>query len=299
MKTLLLTVAAIIAAFSGLYAQNTITKNYKLNKITSISAGFTYDIKVSKGNSDKVVITAPERYAKYIKVSFSSGHLKLYFDDSFGNRRYDHKYNDEKISVTLEMSRIDYIDLSGAARFSSNDTFITNELKLDLSGAASIRPLNISGNSLKLDLSGASSATLNGNFDLIKGDISGAANMLLNVNSKETDIEISGASNLKYNGDVKRNITLDNSGASRSTVVGNGSQVIISCSGASNADTRGFKAIDVNVEVSGASHASVYSSKNLTVETSGCSKITYYGNPNNIYDKSDNKTIINGDKYKK
>jgi predicted metal-binding protein len=51
MKTLLLTVATIIAAFSGLYAQNTITKNYKLNKITSISAGFTYDIKVSKGNS--------------------------------------------------------------------------------------------------------------------------------------------------------------------------------------------------------------------------------------------------------
>jgi hypothetical protein len=290
--------AAIIAALSGLYAQNIVTKTYKLNKITSISAGYTYDIKVTKGNSDKVVISAPERYAKYIKVSFSSGFLKLYFDESFRNRRFTRNYNDEKISVTLEMSRIDYLDLSGAARFSSNDTFFSNELKLDVSGAASIHPLNISGNSLKLDLSGASNATLNGDFGMIKGELSGAASVILNVNSKDTDLEISGAANLKYNGDVKHNLTLDNSGASRSTVNGNGTRVIISCSGASNANTRNFKANDVNVEVSGASNASVYSAKSLTVETSGCSKITYYGNPDNIYDKSDNKTIINGDRIK-
>lgn len=300
MKKLLLTIAAIMVVCSGLLAQNIITKTYRLNNITGINAGFTYDIKVKKGNSDKVVISTPERYSKYIRVSYSSGILKLSIDNSYQNRGlFFKKYNDEKICVELEMNRIDYLNLSGASKFSSDDSFSTKELKLDLSGAASLRPLNISGNILKIDLSGAANASIIGNFNSVKGEVSGAGSFTLNGNSSDADLELSGAANFKMNGDVSRSLTLDNSGASRATVTGNGSRVIISCSGASNANTKEFKANDVSVEVSGASKATVYSSKNLTVETSGASRITYYGNPNNIYDKSDNKTIVNGDKIRK
>lgn len=66
MKKFLLALTAILCV-TILNAQR-VTKDYRFSNITGIKASSIYNIKLSKGNSDVVKITADERFFKNIKI---------------------------------------------------------------------------------------------------------------------------------------------------------------------------------------------------------------------------------------
>lgn len=106
------------------------------------------------------------------------------------------------------------------------------------------------------------------------------------------DFNISGAAqvrvaNLKA-GDVKANL----SGASQLWANGTAQSVNADVSGASRLNGRDLQASKVDVNASGASQADVYASADLEAEASGASRVSYYGNPQNISPKASGASKI-------
>lgn len=291
MKRIFITIAIITLFISNAFAQ-IITNTYHISNINGIESEFIFDITITKGNSDKIIIKTPKKYAKDIVVSHNKGVLKLKIADSWFNRHRNN--NNDKITVNLEMNNISYINLSGAASTTFNGDYNTDNLCCELSGASSIKQLNISGNHLDIDVSGAANCKINGNFNDIDGDISGAATLNYIGNSNNIEIDNSGAGNFNYSGDITNIAEVNNSGASNSTLKGKGEIINCSCSGAANINAKEFFTRNASAETSGASKISVNASNILNVETSISSRIIYYGNPKTINDRTKNKTIIKG-----
>ena len=178
------------------------------------------------------------------------------------------------------MPTIEDIELSGAANLTATGTFKTRELDIDLSGATSVKGLQISGSELTIECSGASNITITGDFsNSIEADASGASNITIEGNSRDLDIEASGASNVHVTGEHKYTET-SCSGASTIKLDGSTSYFKSETSGASNLKAKDYSAKDGYAEVTGASSAKVRCTGTLKIMVSKMSSITHYGNPN-------------------
>ncbi len=275
MKRLLLTLvsAAIASLTSG--AEET-TKTYDFKDITSINAGHAYQVHITYGKSDKVKVVYDDDMEKYqtLDIRYSEGRLDLYVKQRKPLRNWTNK---NQIHVYLEMDDIYSIDLSGAAKATFTGDFKTENLDMDISGAASLHSLSISGESLEADISGASSANVTGSFSKSVGlDISGAAKMTLNADAETIDADISGASKLSCKGNFKES-DITCSGASSAELVGKTINADYECSGASSIDAEKMLAKTAYVELTGASKTHVYASDRLNYNVSRSSKMTYFG----------------------
>ena len=197
--------------------------------------------------------------------------------------------NKEGIKVYLQMPTIEDIELSGAAKLTASGTFKTRELDIDLSGATSVKGLQISGSELSIDCSGASNLTITGDFSSsIEADVSGASKVTITGNSRDLEIEASGASNVQVTGEHKFTET-SCSGASSINLEGSTGYFKSETSGASNLKAQNYTAKDGYAEVTGASNAKIRCTGTLKIMVSKMSKLTHYGNPNIVnIDKSSN-----------
>ena len=284
MKKTLMLLAILQFVTLSLFANNTITKKYDFGAIKSIEASSIYEIEVTEGTEKGVTIVCDAAYEEHLEVKYFQGELILAMKPNMKMIN-----NKEGIKVYLQMPTIEDIDLSGAAKLSASGTFKTRELDIDLSGATSVKGLQISGSELSIDCSGASSLTITGNFSSsIDAEVSGASKVTITGNSRDLDIEASGASNVHVTGEHKYTET-SCSGASNIKLDGSTSYFKSETSGASNLKAQDYNAKDGYAEVTGASNAKVSCTGTLKIMVSKMSKLTYYGNPNIVnIDKSSN-----------
>ncbi len=291
MKKFLLALTAILCV-TILNAQR-VTKDYRFSNITGIKASSIYNIKLSKGNSDVVKITADERFFKNIKI-YKEGNntLVLEWDGSF-KYRGDDKRNTEGINVVMQVNSLEELDLSGAVSLDGNgDTYPSREFECELSGAASAKNFNVNTCETDLDLSGAGSVAFGGNYGKLEGEISGAGKAVLNGNTSDIELEVSGAGSVDISNCDARMVDLELSGAGNVTLKGSTDRLKAIVSGAAALKAKELKAMDVICYTSGASGASVYCTGTLETKTTTASKITYYGNPRNII--SHNQSLVKG-----
>lgn len=290
MKKFLLALTAILCV-TILNAQR-VTKDYRFSNITGIKASSIYNIKLSKGNSDVVKITADERFFKNIKIYKEDNTLVLEWDGSFKHRGNDTR-NTEGINVVMQVNSLEELDLSGAASLDGNgDTYPSREFECELSGAASAKNFNVNTHETDLDLSGAGSVAFGGNYGKLGGEISGAGKAVLNGSATDVELEVSGAGSLILNNCTARMVDLELSGAGNVILKGSTDRLKAIVSGAATLKAKELKAMDVICYTSGASGASVYCTGTLETKTTTASKITYYGNPRNII--SHNQSLVKG-----
>ena len=284
MKKSFILLAILQIVTLSLFADNTITKKYDFGTIKSIDAGSIYEIEVTEGNQKGVTIVCDQAYEDYLEVKYFQGELILGMKPNVKMIN-----NKEGIKVYLQMPTIEEIDLSGAAKLTASGTFKTRELDIDLSGATSVKGLQISGSELSIDCSGASNLTIIGDFSSsIEADVSGASKVTITGNSRDLEIEASGASNVHVTGENKFT-EASCSGASSITLEGSTSYFKSETSGASNLKAQNYTAKDGYAEVTGASNAKIRCTGTLKIMVSKMSKLTHYGNPNIInIDKSSN-----------
>ena len=293
MKKFLLALTAILCV-TILNAQQVVTKDYRFSNITGIKANSIYNIKVSKGSSDVVKITADERYFRNIKI-YKEGNntLVLEWDGSFRFTGYNTRTT-EGINVVMQVSSLEELNLSGAASFDgSGDTYSSREFECELSGAASAKNFNVNTKETDLDLSGAGSVAFGGNYGKLEGEISGAGKAVLNGSASDVELEVSGAGNVNLNNCNANIVDLELSGAGNVILKGSTDRLKAIVSGAATLKAKELKAIDAICYTSGASGASVYCTGTLETKTTTASKITYYGNPKNLI--SHNQTLVKGD----
>ena len=289
MKKSFILLAILQIVTLSLFADNTITKKYDFGTIKSIDAGSIYEIEVTEGNQKGVTIVYDAVYEGHLEVKYFQGELILGMKPNVKMIN-----NKEGIKVYLQMPTIEEIDLSGAAKLTASGSFKTRELDIDLSGATSVKGLQISGTELSIDCSGASNLTITGDFSSsIDADISGASKLTLTGNSRNLEIEASGASNVQVTGEHKFTET-SCSGASSINLNGSTSYFKSETSGASNLKAQNYTAKDGYAEVTGASNAKIRCTGTLKIMVSKMSKLTHYGDPD-IINVDRNSNIRKGD----
>ena len=289
MKKSFILLAILQIVTLSLFADNTITKKYDFGTIKSIDAGSIYEIEVTEGNQKGVTIVYDAVYEGHLEVKYFQGELILGMKPNVKMIN-----NKEGIKVYLQMPTIEEIDLSGAAKLTASGTFKTRELDIDLSGATSVKGLQISGNELSIDCSGASNLTITGDFSSsIEADVSGASKVTITGNSRNLEIEASGASNVHVTGENKFT-EASCSGASSITLEGSTSYFKSETSGASNLKAQNYTAKDGYAEVTGASNAKIRCTGTLKIMVSKMSKLTHYGDPD-IINVDKNSNIRKGD----
>ncbi len=278
MKRIITIAAAILALSLSAFGDNMVKKTIDLGEFNGISAGFIHEIHVSKGKSNAIEISCPDRYTDYLDYKIVNGTLHLKHGLPNG-KRFRGSTSDDKIIVRLQMEEINEIVLSGAAELTATGDFDSSSgnLIIDLSGASEIKDvLHTRAKYLKCDLNGASQCTVEGRFTKVTSQLSGAAELDLNGDSDELVIEASGAAECRYEG-MAGTIGVECSGAADVEMKGTAKDIAIECSGGCQVDAEDMIADNVTASANGASSIKVYGNKKMKLSASIASSIKYFG----------------------
>lgn len=210
-----------------------------VDDFTGIQVSGGISLYLSQGNANAVAVSTDEaKDVDKVKTEVKNGVLKIYIESGAWN---GWNWKSKKIKAYVTAKSIQKIDASGASSIVITDKITTGELKLDLSGASSLKG-DVSASTCKFDINGASSykgaLTVDGK---LKISVSGASAVTLSGASRTASIELSGASSFKA-----YDFTIDN------------------CS----------------IEASGASVANIHVGTELSAEATGASSVRYAGSPN-------------------
>lgn len=235
----------IAALFLTGFAMNAQTseKTFDIEDFTGIRADSAFEVTLQQGSDYQVVVEVTEEFMPYVSAKNKRGVLEL----SFNRLPFQLKQKARRrvAKATVTMPEIALIELAGASKLYSGDTFRNNMRKvtIKLRGASVIE---------RLDLK-----------------------------SPDQDIELDGASKAQmklYSSDV----IADLAGASRLTVTGETTDLQVKVKGASRFEGKDFESREAEVEAGGASTVEVRVEKKLSVNLSGASKCRYYGDEDEV-----------------
>ncbi|MBQ6310819.1 MAG: DUF2807 domain-containing protein [Bacteroidales bacterium] len=247
-------------------SENLTSKSYRFNELKGIDAGSVFDITVIADNSGLVTVSAPAKTLEHIIVREKNGILDLRIENgySFGGNRWPSSSRRLKgpVKVTVGLSALKYIDLSGAAKLTTKDNFKEKQCLIDISGASKVHLAKLSAEKLSIDASGAAELVTSGGSNSIVIDASGATKLFLTMSTSKLNADLSGASNVNIKGvsDV----------------------TVLDCSGASIFEGEGFITKTATVDLSGASKTVIGVNKAISGEVSGASKLIYIGDPDKV-----------------
>lgn len=254
--------ATPVASGSG---SSLITKNVTGN-FSSLNISSNFVVTLNLGSSDNnsyAAVSVPEELERIVDARVVNGVLRLGVKPDNESqkiyRKYANSHKDFCFSATINMKRVESMDISGAAvinaKGESNNA--GGAFSANFSGASSVSGLKITADKIKAIISGASSIDLNAvstNTDL---NISGAASFSADLKaSEDINLEISGAVKTNIKAACKE-LDVEASGASVVNATGTAEELDLEASGAAKADFSGFQAMDCSTEVSGGSWVSV------------------------------------------
>ena len=191
-----------------------------LSGFTSINVSDAFDVYISQGNEDAVGVSASDAsVTQHIKAYVSGGVLYVSFD--YKGRGWS-SWKNNKLKAYITVRYLEKLVASGACNISFVDALTSDRLLVNISGASDVKgPVKV--NSLKVGASGASNISLTGtatetdfnisgacsikSLDLVTDNCtvvaSGASSIRLTIN-QYLKANISGASDFRYKGTVSR-----------------------------------------------------------------------------------------------
>jgi hypothetical protein len=246
-KIILLTILSGMA----LAAAGQLTETRKVSGFTGISASGVFDITVTKGTAESLVITADEDVMPYVRSEVHGGMLKLYLDRPVRNVK--------TLKAAITIKELEEVRLSGACKLASEAVFTPANFSGDLSGSTSLR-LTVQTGRLSLDASGASRIAIDATVETTAAfDFSGAVQLQGNLKANHLNVDMSGSSKISLAG-VANSASFDVSGAVKI-----------------NAEDLVLK--EATVESSGVSAINLHATETINVHSSGASAVRYKGNP--------------------
>jgi hypothetical protein len=207
---LLVLVSMVVLPLSSLWAQsvkgnkNVTIVEHQVDNFSAIEAGGAFKVFLIKADNPLVVVEADENLHEQISLRVRGGTLLI------GSKGIT---NATKLNVHIYYTEIASASISGAASLKGNELIKTNELFLEVSGAAKA-DLELNIEQLITDISGASKVTLKGQARQHVTEVSGAANLdAVSLLTDVTSARVSGAARAKVTATDK--IDSDVSGAGR------------------------------------------------------------------------------------
>jgi Putative auto-transporter adhesin, head GIN domain len=240
MKKIVLSMLLFVAATPVLFAQETTVindKNAEARKVSGfhgIKISNAFDVIIKQGNEEAVVVSASEdKFRERIKVNVVNGILEISYDNE---KVWKWSNENRKLRAYISVKNIDKLDVSGATDIKIDGVLKGSNLKVDLSGASSLKGA-ISFASVTVDQSGASNSKLSGTVTNLDVDVRGASDFTgFDLITENCRAEASGASDVKIT--VNKDLKVDASGASDIQYKGTASISDFRTSGASSLKKR-------------------------------------------------------------
>lgn len=176
----------------------------KVSSFDAIDVSSAFDIYLTQGNSESLVIEADDNLLDVIISEVRGGVLKIYVKENIRNSKTMKAY--------ISFKMLSMIELSGACDLYGENKFKFDNLEIEVSGAADIE-MNMTAAKVYLDLSGASDIKFKGSANELIIDASGATDLYaIAFEVKECSIDASGASTIRVF--VTEELSVDASGAS-------------------------------------------------------------------------------------
>jgi hypothetical protein len=221
------------------------TRVYEFTDFTDIEVSDAFDVEITRSNTYKVVVNAPESALKRIRVHKSGSTLTV--DTNWW--WFFHWTSRPRLTITLPELKL--LELSGASHGEVSGFKSSTDFELSMGGASEL-DIDMEVGKLKADISGAS--TVNGNIKATESniDLSGASRINLEGSGGDTSLSASGASRASLADFSVDDADIDLSGASEATVNVAG-KMNVELSGSSTLRYSGSPALG-KMDISGSSH---------------------------------------------
>ena len=194
-----------------------------VSSFSKIDISGNFEVILNQGDSEKLELEVDKNLLDLIKTEVKNNTLYISSKKSIGNAK--------SINLYITVVDVDEIEASGAIDLKNKGTYHSDNLEIDISGAADV-DLDLDVENLTMEMSGASETTLSGianNFDIeISGagelqakklktrnttiDISGAGSAIVYA-KKTLNIQVSGAGSLQYKGSPKVEKSISGAGS--------------------------------------------------------------------------------------
>jgi len=215
-----------------------ITEKKDFKNFTSLDISSAFEVDITQSSMYSVEISADEDLFDYIEVTQTGSELKIYLSPR--HIFTDFTLGSRVLEAKISMASLHGLELSGASKGTVTGFRSASPLMLNVSGATTLKLVNITAGDTECEVSGASKLTGNLTAGYAYFNVSGASSMELSGVTNDMELEVSGAS---------------------------------------RADLEEFHVRNVDVNLSGASEATVYVSQMLDIEVSGASRLYFVGNP--------------------
>jgi hypothetical protein len=221
-KSMLIICALGVLSLTG-FSQT--TQDRQVGDFTGLKVSSNIKVMLSQGDTPSVKVEGDEKDLPNVKTEVKDGNLEI----SGGGKG--------EIRVFVTAKTLNLIEVSGAASVKSQTQISADKLKLETSGAGSLK-LDVKANEITGNVSGASVLSLSGTAQVLSVDVSGAASLkAYNLLSNKVIVSTAGASTAKVN--ALQSVDLHSSGASSITYKGDPKDRIVEASGASSIRTNG------------------------------------------------------------
>ncbi len=216
MKKLLI----LILMFTGsqLFAQpwKTIKGNGNLKKETRTVADFSslsshgaMDVKIEYGNSNSISVEADENLLPYIETKVENGKLVIQTTKNVNLK------SRSKMVVTVSMTKINDLELSGSGNMDGNGSFTSGEkTEIKLSGSGNIHLNSGSFKDLDFSISGSGNIVVKGgSANTVSAAVSGSGNVdCSDIAAENVEVKISGSGNARVNANKSLTAKISGSG---------------------------------------------------------------------------------------
>lgn len=186
----------------GLAANAQVTQKRDVPTFTKLEVSGATNVQFTQGDSTNIKVVANESEVNNIQTTVEDGILIVR-----GKGNFKSTY---KIYVTSP--ELKQITATGASKVSISDTLKTESLRIDVTGASSVKGA-LRTSSVEVSSNGASSVELSGYTKTLQSTVTGASQLkAYNLVSESTRITTSGASSAKVNATQK--ISADATGSS-------------------------------------------------------------------------------------
>lgn len=228
-RYLILSLATLVifmqsCGFNTINGKGPVTKQDRnVNDFTEIELECSADIFVSQGASYSCVVETNENLHGYLLVEKDGKKLRIHSDK---NLRAD------KLNVYITLPKLEQLEISGSGSINGKNVFISDYLKLVISGSGNINIDKIKTGKLAAEINGSGNVkiltgevgyaeyTVSGsgkieadklNASEVKAEIDGSGNIYCYANEK-LNADINGSGSVKYKGSPKTKFTVEGSG---------------------------------------------------------------------------------------
>jgi hypothetical protein len=212
-RLICLFVFAQIVVFNSLSAQSwakgsisgegeVVKQEITLPAFDGVSMGFSGDVIIAQGATQKVVIEGQQNIIDNIRRDVESGTWKINFIKNVNNAK--------NVTVYITVPKVDFVGLSGSGSIHSSGRFTgLNQMDVSLSGSGEIK-VDYDANATDLHISGSGDIELRGSSNSLEISISGSGDVSAEdlVTSKcGVHISGSGDASVYVNGDLESQIS--------------------------------------------------------------------------------------------